>query len=103
MREWRPLAEQGNADAQCALGGMYGNGQGVLKASRNVSGASTQFDYVYWDEKRQECVAQASISGVHKGEPLAGNIFGQLAGFEYMDGEFKEKYFSMQMPNMPYE
>jgi hypothetical protein len=40
---------------------------------------------------------------VHKGEPLAGNIFGQLAGFEYMDGEFKEKYFSMQMPNMPYE
>jgi hypothetical protein len=68
-----------------------------------LDGASTQFDYVYWDEKRQECVAQASISGVHKGEPLAGNIFGQLAGFEYMDGEFKEKYFSMQMPNMPYE
>jgi TPR repeat protein len=40
LREWRPLAEQGGADAQYALGGMYGNGQGVLKTSRNVSGAS---------------------------------------------------------------
>ena len=31
LREWRPLAEQGNADAQYFLGLMYGEGQGVLQ------------------------------------------------------------------------
>ena len=29
LREWTPLAKQGNADAQYNLGGMYDNGQGV--------------------------------------------------------------------------
>ena len=29
LREFRPLAEQGNADAQFMLGGMNNNGQGV--------------------------------------------------------------------------
>ncbi len=29
IREWRPLAEQGNANAQFNLGLMYDNGQGV--------------------------------------------------------------------------
>ena len=29
LREWRPLAEQGDAKAQYNLGGMYANGQGV--------------------------------------------------------------------------
>ena len=29
LREWRPLAEQGNADAQNNLGAMYDKGQGV--------------------------------------------------------------------------
>ncbi len=29
LREWRPLAEQGNAKAQYNLGVMYDNGQGV--------------------------------------------------------------------------
>ncbi len=29
LREWRPLAEQGNANAQFFLGLMYGNGEGV--------------------------------------------------------------------------
>ena len=29
LREWRPLAEQGNANAQFFLGFMYDNGQGV--------------------------------------------------------------------------
>ena len=29
LREWRPLAEQGNADAQFYLGVMYRDGQGV--------------------------------------------------------------------------
>jgi hypothetical protein len=31
LREWRPLAEQGNAAAQYNLGLLYGNGQGVPK------------------------------------------------------------------------
>jgi uncharacterized protein len=29
LREWRPLAEQGNADAQLNMGFMYDNGYGV--------------------------------------------------------------------------
>ena len=29
LQEWRPLAEQGDADAQFILGGMYLNGRGV--------------------------------------------------------------------------
>ena len=35
LREWKPLAEQGNPRAQSNLGFMYANGQGVLQ------------DYVY--------------------------------------------------------
>jgi len=31
LREWRPLAAQGNADAQFFLGLMYGNGLGVTQ------------------------------------------------------------------------
>ena len=31
LREWRPLAEQGNADAQFNLGFMYDEGKGVLQ------------------------------------------------------------------------
>ncbi len=31
LREWTPLAKQGHAKSQFNLGGMYGNGQGVLQ------------------------------------------------------------------------
>ena len=31
LREWTPLAEQGNADAQKNIGRMYGNGMGVTQ------------------------------------------------------------------------
>ena len=31
LQEWRPLAEQGDADAQQGLGVMYENGMGVLQ------------------------------------------------------------------------
>ena len=31
LREWKPLAEQGNADAQFNLGLMYRKGEGVLQ------------------------------------------------------------------------
>jgi hypothetical protein len=33
LKEWEPLAKQGNADAQNNLGTMYANGKGVLKVS----------------------------------------------------------------------
>ncbi len=29
LREWKPIAEQGNVDAQYNLGVMYDNGEGV--------------------------------------------------------------------------
>ncbi len=32
LREWRPLAEQGRAEAQFSLGQMYRNGRGVTRA-----------------------------------------------------------------------
>ena len=31
LKEWKPLAEQGNATAQYNLGNMYNNGQGVVQ------------------------------------------------------------------------
>ena len=31
LREWTPLAKQGNAGAQSSLGGMYAEGQGVIE------------------------------------------------------------------------
>ncbi|MFM2366475.1 MAG: hypothetical protein RIR95_1083, partial [Pseudomonadota bacterium] len=31
LREWRPLADQGHADAQAFLGAMYINGDGVAR------------------------------------------------------------------------
>src|SRR5215204_6567940 len=37
LRLWRPLADQGNAEAQYALGFMYDGGQGVPK---NYAGAA---------------------------------------------------------------
>ena len=58
LREWRPLAEQGNASAQFLLGSMYDEGQGVLQdniyahmwfniaASNGIEAASTNRDIV---------------------------------------------------------
>ena len=36
LREWTPLAEQGNADAQFNLGVMYSKGKGVLQDSKTA-------------------------------------------------------------------
>ena len=58
MREWRPLAEAGNAVAQYNLGQMYANGEGVpedyvqayawhnLAAAQGNKGASTSKDII---------------------------------------------------------
>jgi hypothetical protein len=57
LREWRPLAEQGIADAQFNLGQLYANGQGVPQ------------DYVrarQWYEKaavQGEVLAQFNLGG----------------------------------------
>ena len=37
LREWRPLAEQGNANAQFFLGVMYDKGQGVRQDLREAA------------------------------------------------------------------
>ena len=48
MRQWRPLAEQGNADAQFYLGFMYALGQGVpqdhAEAAKRYRTAAAQGD-----------------------------------------------------------
>lgn len=62
VREWRPLAEQGNATAQYILGGMYANGQGVRK---------DEAEAVRWYRKAAE----------------QGNPFAQYSiGFRYDEG-----------------
>jgi TPR repeat protein len=37
VREWRPLAEQGNARAQAALGFLYESGMGVPKSDSEAA------------------------------------------------------------------
>ena len=36
LKEWQPLADQGDADAQFNLGVMYANGKGVLKDDKQA-------------------------------------------------------------------
>jgi TPR repeat protein len=45
LREWKPLAEQGYADAQYALGAMYTNGHGVPQDDKTA---------VKWDKLAAE-------------------------------------------------
>ena len=59
LREWRPLAEQGDAEAQNNLGVMYGNGRGVtqdykeavkwyrLAADQGDRGSQKQLGFMY--------------------------------------------------------
>ena len=61
LREWRPLAEQGYADAQTALGIMYRNGDGVpqdyveavawyrLAAEQGHAGAQNNLGAMYYN------------------------------------------------------
>ena len=37
LREWRPLAEEGDARAQYYLGVMYANGEGVPESDRQAA------------------------------------------------------------------
>jgi TPR repeat protein len=64
LREWRPLAEQGDADAQVGLGWLYTNGQGVTQ------------DYAqarYWYEK-------AATQGNQQAQVNLGTFYNQGHG-----------------------
>ena len=74
LREWVPLAEQGDADAQNNLGAMYGNGDGVIQdlvyahmwmniAASNGSKSAT--------ENRQKAVDLMTPSQIEKAQDLA--------------------------------
>jgi len=72
--EWRPLAEQGNANAQYNLGGMYANGQGVpqdyVQAHKWFNLAATQGDKVA--VKNRDIVAMnMTPADVSKAQKLA--------------------------------
>jgi len=45
LKEWKPLAKQGNAPSQVNLGVMYANGEGVLKDMTKAK---------YWIKKAYE-------------------------------------------------
>tara|TARA_R100000541_G_scaffold1150_3_gene5151 strand:+ start:1426 stop:2046 length:621 start_codon:yes stop_codon:yes gene_type:complete len=61
LKEWKPLAEQGNADAQYNLGLMYNEGEGVLQdyaeavkwyrlsAEQGVAYAQFNLGRIYWN------------------------------------------------------
>ena len=63
LREWEPLAEQGDADAQNNLGVMYSNGKGVLQdyktavkwyrlaAEQGIASAQSNLGYMYDEGK----------------------------------------------------
>jgi TPR repeat protein len=61
LQEWRPLAEQGDAEAQASLGYMYDNGYGVIQdytevvnwyrkaAEQGYASAQTNLGIMYYD------------------------------------------------------
>ena len=59
MKEWRFLAERGNADAQHWLGRMYEEGEGVIKDYKEA---------VYWLRKASEqgeAAAQSNLAAMY--------------------------------------
>ena len=78
MREWRPLAEQGNAGAQFNLGIMYEKGQGVLQ---NHAAAA------HWYRKAAEqghAKAQNNLGGLY------GRGLGVLRDFVQAFSNFRD-------------
>jgi uncharacterized protein len=68
LKVWRPLAEQGDADAQVHLGVMYESGQGVLRSDAEA---------IKWYRKAAEqndAVAQFNLGIMYtKGEDVSAN------------------------------
>ena len=74
LREWTPLAEQGDADAQSNLGLMYAEGDGVpqdyaeavrwyqLAAEQGHAGAQARLQAVYEKVNREYVDAQKAVA-----------------------------------------
>ena len=60
LGEWRPLAEQGNADAQNSLGWMYHKGQGVPKDYK------TALKWYTLAAKQGDAYAQIGLGGMYE-------------------------------------
>ncbi len=54
LREWRPLAEQGHAEAQHNLGLLYGNGRGVSQDDAEALG--------WWRKAAEQGHAEAQFN-----------------------------------------
>ena len=91
LREWRPLAEQGVADAQYNLGVMYGEGLGVPQDYAKAVG--------WWRKAAEQGHATAQYNlGVayHNGEGVPQNyaqahMWYNLAASRFSPGEDRDK------------
>ena len=91
VREWRPLAEQGVADAQYNLGVMYGEGLGVPQDYAKAVG--------WWRKAAEQGHATAQYNlGVayHNGEGVPQNyaqahMWHNLAASRFPPGEDRDK------------
>ena len=69
LKEWRPLAEQENADAQNNLGAMYVNGQGVTKDDTEA------FKWLKRAAEKGHVGAQYSLGAMyHRGEGVPKDV-----------------------------
>ena len=100
LKEWRPLAEQGDASAQTSLGNMYSNGQGVIKdykeavrlyrlaAEQGNAGAQTNLGYMYSEglgviKDHKEAVRWyrlAAEQGIARAQSLLGLMYADGRG-----------------------
>ncbi len=76
LKEWKPLAEQGDADAQNNLGVMYANGQGVAQDDKQA---------VSWYRKAAE-------QGDAKAQYNLGNMYDQGRGVAQDDKQAASWY-----------
>ena len=94
-------AEQGNADAQCALGNMYSNGEGVpaedqiaihwyeLAANQGHTESQMRLGRIYFARSDYANAAEYSLLAAAKGEPNAQNLIGVM----YANGlNFEQSY-----------
>ena len=74
LKEWRPLAEQGNANAQSNLGLMYEYGRGVLQDNilshmwYNIASAN---GYKKSSEWRDKIAAKMTAADISKAQAMA--------------------------------
>ena len=75
LREWKPLAEQGNADAQNNLGVIYNNGWGVLldfvRAHMWFNIAATSGDSKYASKNRDIVAKKMNSTDISAAQKLA--------------------------------